>query len=40
MATSWEGMMAQAQIAMLGPKTEKVSIYPAPDWDKNGRTSP
>ena len=30
----WEGMMGQAQIAMLDPKTEKVSIYLAPDWDK------
>ena len=30
----WECMMGQAQIAMLDPKTEKVSIYLAPDWDK------
>jgi streptogramin lyase len=30
----WEGMMGQAQIAKLDPKTEKISIYLAPDWDK------
>ena len=30
----WEAMMGQAQIAKLDPKTEKVSIYLAPDWNK------
>jgi streptogramin lyase len=30
----WEGMMGQAQIAKLDPKTEKVSVYMAPDWNK------
>src|SRR5258706_4627511 len=30
----WEAMMGQAQIAKLDMKTENVSIYLAPDWDK------
>jgi len=35
----WEAMMGQTQFAELDPKTEKVSVYLAPDFDKGDTRS-